>query len=136
YYLTRQEVIGRVGLFDPLYFLYYEEIDHCRAVRDAGWKIMYFPFTQVVHIGGESAQKVGALTNSGRQVSALQIESELLYFRKHFGLRGMLGAVVLSLLADILSCGKSLLRSFDIGRTRAAATHVKTIFSILSNTRF
>ena len=86
FYLIRRQVIEHVGLFDPIYFVYYEEVDHCRRVRDAGWRVVYFPFTQVVHIGGESAQSAGSLTDSGRQVSALQIESELLYFRKHFGL--------------------------------------------------
>jgi N-acetylglucosaminyl-diphospho-decaprenol L-rhamnosyltransferase len=35
YYLIRREVIERVGLFDPRYFLYYEEVDHCRRVSCA-----------------------------------------------------------------------------------------------------
>ena len=49
---------------------------------------MYCPDTTVVHIGGESAKSDAAnLTASGRQIPALQIESELLYFRKHHGLR-------------------------------------------------
>src|SRR5262249_21858662 len=70
YYLVRREVIDRVGLFDPRYFLYYEEVDHCRATRQAGWSVVYYPFTQVVHIGGESAATEGRLTRSGRQISA------------------------------------------------------------------
>ena len=61
YYLVRREVIERVGLFDPRYFLYYEEVDHCRAVRQAGWSVIYYPFTQVVHIAGESARVRGAV---------------------------------------------------------------------------
>ena len=48
--MVRREVIERVGLFDPRYFLYYEEVDHCRRVHQAGWSIIYYPFTQVVHI--------------------------------------------------------------------------------------
>ena len=62
YYLVRREVIEDVGLFDPRYFLYYEEVDHCRAVRQAGWSVIYYPHTQVVHIGGESAESEGPLT--------------------------------------------------------------------------
>src|SRR5262249_38792404 len=92
YYLVRREVIERVGLFDPRYFLYYEEVDHCRRVRQAGWSVMYCPFTQVVHIGGESAATEGPITQAGRQISVLQLESELLYFRKYYGVVGVLAA--------------------------------------------
>ena len=56
YYLVRREVIDEVGLFDPRYFLYSEEVDHCKAAKQAGWKIVFFPDTSVVHLGGESAK--------------------------------------------------------------------------------
>jgi GT2 family glycosyltransferase len=134
FYLIRREVIERVGLFDPIYFLYYEEVDHCRRIRDAGWSIVYFPFTQVVHLGGESAKSVGTLTDYG-QVSELQIESELLYFRKHFGFFGLARATLLSLLANALSCGKALLR-FNTKGMRRSALHIKKLFAILLKTRF
>ena len=103
YYLVRREVIERVGLFDPRYFLYYEEVDHCRAVRRAGWSVMYYPFTKVVHTGGESAESEGPLTTCGRQIFAQQIESELLYFRKHYGRIGLLFAFILASLVIPLS---------------------------------
>ena len=89
YYLIRREVIDQVGLFDPRYFLYYEEVDHCKRVKQAGWKVVYYPHTTVVHIGGESAKSVDQLNVDGRQIPTLQIESELLYFRKHHGLPGL-----------------------------------------------
>jgi N-acetylglucosaminyl-diphospho-decaprenol L-rhamnosyltransferase len=136
FYLTRREVVERIGLFDPIYFLYYEEVDHCRAVRDSGWNVVFFPFTQVIHVGGESAQTVGALTDSGRQVSALQLESELLYFRKHFGFLGLSRAVLLLLLADILSCGKGIFSNFNVSKICGAAMHVKLLLALLINTRF
>ena len=136
FYLIRREVIERVGLFDPIYFLYYEEVDHCRTVQNAGWKVIYFPFTQVVHIGGESAQTVDTLSKRGRQVSALQLESELLYFRKHFGFLGLSRAALLLLLADILSCGKGILSGPDLSKIRAAAMHMKLLLALLINTRF
>jgi N-acetylglucosaminyl-diphospho-decaprenol L-rhamnosyltransferase len=100
YYLIRREVIHQVGLFDPRFFLYYEEVDHCRRVKAAGWKVVYFPDTEVVHIGGESAKSAGKLTDGGRQLSALQVESELLYFRKHYGLPGIALHLLLVVLGD------------------------------------
>jgi N-acetylglucosaminyl-diphospho-decaprenol L-rhamnosyltransferase len=135
YYLARREVVEQLGLFDPIYFLYYEEVDHCRAVRKAGWKVVYFPFTQVVHLGGESAKKVSRLSDKSRQISALQLESEFLFFRKHFGLRGVLSAFALSLLADILFLGKGLL-GLEIEKIRGASTHSETLLVVLLKTRF
>ena len=130
YYLVRRDVIERVGLFDPRYFLYYEEVDHCRAVRQAGWSVTYYPFTPVVHLGGESAGTEGPLTRAGRQISTLQIESELLYFRKHHGMTGVLAAVFLAALSDALSVCKGLLR-LDSARAAAGARHMWTTLRLL-----
>lgn len=135
YYLMRRELLERVGLFDPRYFLYYEEVDHCRAVRQAGWKIMYYPSTQVIHLGGESAKTEGPLTESGRQIPSYQIESQLLYFRKHHGVIGLFTAVALMTLADLVKVFSGLVRHWD--RTRAAAPlrHALTMFKLLVHTR-
>jgi hypothetical protein len=106
YYLIRREVIERVGLFDGRYFLYCEEIDHCRRAKNAGWKVTYYGITEVLHIGGESAKSDGVLTH--RQIPALQIESELLYFRKYFGLWGVCASIALAVLGDVMSALKAL----------------------------
>ena len=108
YYLMRRELIERIGLFDPRYFLYFEEVDHCMAARAAGWSVVFFPFTEVVHIGGESAKTRGPITTSGRQISALQIESRLLFFRKHYGLKGVLEAILLCVVKVGMAAGKDL----------------------------
>jgi N-acetylglucosaminyl-diphospho-decaprenol L-rhamnosyltransferase len=134
FYLTRRDVIERVGLFDPRFFLYYEEVDHCRQVKGDGWDVVYYPFTQVVHIGGESAKSEGELTEVGRQVSAIQLESELLYFRKHHGRFGLAAAIFLSTCADIASICKGLIRS-NRARRAAASQHLTNVFHILIKTR-
>jgi GT2 family glycosyltransferase len=135
YYLVRREVIERVGLFDTRFFLYCEEVDHCRRVRQAGWSVMYYPFTQVVHIGGESAVADISLTQTDRQISALQIESELLYFRKHHGWTGLLAAVFLTTLAAAMRACNALVWRFDPAPAAAAGRHVGTMFALLVATR-
>lgn len=133
FYLVRREVIERVGLFDPRYFLYFEEVDHCRAVRSAGWNVVYYPYTQVVHIGGESAATAGPLSTVSRQLSPLQIESELLYFRKHHGLLGVLLAVFLVFVGDVMRACNSLLRHRDAMRALNAMGHSwKTLQSLVA----
>ncbi len=110
YYLIRKQVIDQVGLFDPRYFLYSEEVDHCFSVKKAGWQVMYYADTTVVHIGGESAKSDGKVTNGGKQLSVLQAESELLYFRKNHGLFTCLIHVFLVVMADFIQIFKSLLK--------------------------
>src|SRR5579871_5686289 len=110
FYLIRKEVIDQVGLFDPRFFLYCEEIDHCWRVRQAGWKVVYYGNTHVVHIGGESAKTTSAITKAGRQIARLQVESELLYVRKHFGLRGLSATIVLTGCGALLATVKDILR--------------------------
>lgn len=110
YYLIRKKVINQVGLFDPIYFLYSEEVDHCFAVKKAGWDVVYFADTSVVHIGGESAKSDGKVTNSGKQLSVLQAESELIYFRKNYGLFSSVLNILLVLLADFIQLIKDLIR--------------------------
>lgn len=126
YYLVRRAVLDQVGLFDPRFFLYYEEVDHCRRVKAAGWKVIYFPDTTVVHVGGESAKSVGKLSNSGRQLSELQVESELLYFRKHYGRFGLLKHLIFTALCGLYLTLKDMLKH---RRWFAWRQHLKTITS-------
>jgi GT2 family glycosyltransferase len=111
YYLVRREVVDRVGLFDPRYFLYMEEVDHCRAVRADGWTVRYLPDTRVIHLGGESAKSDGTLSQSGRQLSRLLVESELLYYRKHGGAAGAAGALAMATLGCAVLAAKAALRA-------------------------
>jgi len=110
YYLIRREVVETIGLFDSRYFLYYEEVDHCFATKKAGWEVHFFSDTSVVHIGGESAKSEGGLTSSGRQLEALQIESELLYFSKNHGHLTAISNVLLLSLADMIMAFKKIIK--------------------------
>jgi N-acetylglucosaminyl-diphospho-decaprenol L-rhamnosyltransferase len=112
FFLIRKSVIDQVGFFDPRYFLYSEEVDFCRTAKAAGWKVHYCADSVVVHVGGESAKSVGKLGH-GSQLSALQIESELLYYRKQYGLAGFIAALALGIASDAINGLKRL-----VGRAR------------------
>jgi N-acetylglucosaminyl-diphospho-decaprenol L-rhamnosyltransferase len=134
YYLMPRAVLNEVGLFDPRYFLYCEEVDHCKRVKQAGWTVRYCADTTVVHLGGESAKTVSEITESGRQISALQIESELLFFRKHHGRIGLASAIVLNALANAYLALKWIVKRRDIAGTQPYWRHTGTTWSLLRRT--
>jgi N-acetylglucosaminyl-diphospho-decaprenol L-rhamnosyltransferase len=136
YYLVRRSVIDQVGLFDPRYFLYYEEVDHCHAAKQAGWEVVFYPDTKVIHLGGESAKSVSEITPSGRQIEALQIESELLYFRKNIGIAGVWLHVLLDSLADAIIALKRLLKRRSPVNAGAYARHAALVWRLFRHTRF
>ena len=135
YYLIRREVIDQVGLFDPRYFLYYEEVDHCKRVKQAGWKVIYYPHATVMHIGGESAKSVAELNAASRQISTLQIESELLYFRKHHGLLGLAAHMLLVSFGDLILALKALLKGRGRPAIGACWQHARVTWALLRDTK-
>jgi N-acetylglucosaminyl-diphospho-decaprenol L-rhamnosyltransferase len=136
YYLVRREVINQVGLFDPRYFLYCEEVDHCRAAKKNGWEVIYFPDTTVIHLGGESAKTLGVLSQSGQQISALQLESELLYFRKHYTFLGVILHLLLVTLANFWSVLADVLKRRSVSGVKPATRNVTGIWKLFFTTKF
>jgi N-acetylglucosaminyl-diphospho-decaprenol L-rhamnosyltransferase len=79
---TRRDVLRAINGFDERFFMYYEDMDLCRRVRDAGYDIRYVPSIRLVHIGGVSAPR--------ERLIPVMARSRLLYARKHNGRRGEL----------------------------------------------
>lgn len=85
--IIRRDLIKQIGLFDPRFFLYYEEVDLCRRIKQAGFKILYWPNLHIAHIGGESSKTVEGVsfTSKGSQLTLWRMRSQLLYYRKWHG---------------------------------------------------
>ncbi|MBN1246318.1 MAG: glycosyltransferase family 2 protein [Anaerolineae bacterium] len=56
--MVRTEVVRQVGGLDEDYFMYSEELDWCRRIREAGWEIAYTPAAEIIHYGGRSSDQV------------------------------------------------------------------------------
>jgi GT2 family glycosyltransferase len=97
YGIIPRTLLDSIGFFDEAFFLYYEEVDLCRRIRAAGYRIRYWSDVHVVHLGGESSKTVKRLTfsSSGSQLTLWRMRSELLYYRKHHGWMGARGAKAL-----------------------------------------
>jgi N-acetylglucosaminyl-diphospho-decaprenol L-rhamnosyltransferase len=53
-FLVRRSAFEAVGGFDEAYFMYAEDADLCWRLARAGWKAMYVPTAEVLHVQGVS----------------------------------------------------------------------------------
>jgi N-acetylglucosaminyl-diphospho-decaprenol L-rhamnosyltransferase len=76
--LVRRAAAEQVGWFDGDFFVYSDETDFCRRLRDAGWRILFVPGARAVHhdqLGTDSAAMRRRIVEFHRNRD--------LYFRKH-----------------------------------------------------
>ncbi|NHN34289.1 glycosyltransferase family 2 protein [Paenibacillus agricola] len=55
--LVRKQVLDQVGMLDEEFFMYGEDIDWCYRIKQGGWQIHYYPYTQIVHHKGASSRR-------------------------------------------------------------------------------
>lgn len=105
--MVRRAVVEQVGPMDEEYFMYSEELDWCRRIKDAGWRVVYYPRAEIVHYEGKSSEQ--AVTE--RHINFQR--AKLRYFRKYHGwlVCSMLRAYLLLSYAVqlLLESGKGLL---------------------------
>jgi N-acetylglucosaminyl-diphospho-decaprenol L-rhamnosyltransferase len=73
--LVRREAFEKIGGFDERFFLYCEDTDLCRRLRDADYSVRFEAAAEVSHVGGASSG-----TGETRAIAA---QSRVLYARKH-----------------------------------------------------
>ena len=82
--VCRREVIEKVGGFDPQFFMYSEETDWQQRIRRAGWKVLFTPEAEAVHLGGASG------TREPETINRHFFTSFDRYQLKHHGRKGFL----------------------------------------------
>jgi N-acetylglucosaminyl-diphospho-decaprenol L-rhamnosyltransferase len=73
--LIRRDILESIGGWDEGFFMYGEDIDLCKRIRNAGFRIRFVPKATVEHRGGASAPRPGLLPTLAA--------SRLRYARKH-----------------------------------------------------
>lgn len=74
----RRDVLDRVGTFDESFFVWFEEVDYCRRVVDAGLSVHFLAEPSVTHVGGASFRQLLAVPEQLQFIRSL-----LRYFWKH-----------------------------------------------------
>ena len=76
--LVRREAAAEVGYFDPAFFVFSDEVDFCKRLRDGGWDVVYVPDARAV--GHESPPG----DDARRRIVELSRNRDR-YMRKHHG---------------------------------------------------
>ncbi|OQX51527.1 hypothetical protein B5M47_00245 [candidate division CPR3 bacterium 4484_211] len=100
--LIKREVFTKIGGFDPIYFLYYEDFDFCFRARMAGYKILLVPASLIYHQGSALIDPAYTATEK----VFLTAQNSLITFIKNYSLQSLIlyGPIFLGLrTADILN---------------------------------
>jgi N-acetylglucosaminyl-diphospho-decaprenol L-rhamnosyltransferase len=82
--LLRRQAFEEVGGFDERFFLYFEDVDLCRRLVRAGWRLHLEPSATAVHLKGGSQPGDGTTLVAGLGASELEYRrGQLRYYAKH-----------------------------------------------------
>jgi GT2 family glycosyltransferase len=77
--LVRRTAFEEVGGFDPSFFMFNEEVDLCYRLHRRGWRVVFFPGAEFVHMGGASTRL------DWSRMYREQLRSHIRFLEKHYG---------------------------------------------------
>jgi GT2 family glycosyltransferase len=93
--------------FDEDFFMYGEDLDLCKRVREAGFKVWYYPKTSCYHFKGQSSRKA-----SKQSLKAFH-DAMWIYYKKHYAKKyGVLFSGLVYVGVKLQHGYKSLLNAF------------------------
>ena len=80
---SRRDIIDKIGGFDRVYFAYGEDIEMAFQIKKLGYKIIYYPLWQVLHL-----KSVSGLKKTDKKIrkktSFHFYDSMKIFYRKHY----------------------------------------------------
>jgi GT2 family glycosyltransferase len=92
-------IVDRVGGWDAGFFMFNEDVDFCKRVRDAGMRVVYVPDAVVYHA-------IGVSKRAPARIVIERHKSMWRYYRKH--MRGNVAQDVVTAAGIVARCGVSL----------------------------
>ncbi len=77
-FLVPGSLFRSIGGFDRKFFMYFEDVDFCRRVREQNKKILFWPHFSIIHKCGQSLK-------DDKKRKSYYYFSQDYYFEKHFG---------------------------------------------------
>lgn len=78
FFMFPKKIIEIIALFDEKFYIWFEEVDFCKRVKDAGLKIYYVAEAEIIHYGGMSFKQKLSL-----EKQKIFNASLIYYFQKH-----------------------------------------------------
>ena len=133
--MVRTEATDRLGMLDEEYFVYGEETDWCYRFKRAGWRVVFYPDAEIIHLGGRSSRMT-----PGPMLLQLW-GSLLLFFRKRrtwleYGLACLFTSLFFSLRIPIWAARSTFWPRGRAEARRRCGPYLKgAIFSLLGGGR-
>jgi len=127
--MVRRDLMKACGGLDEGYFMYFEDIDLCRAIRQRGYRIRHMADADVTHLIGRSGERYR------EQLNLVWEFSRIRYVEKHFPLftRWIMKAwIATGALARLIS---TLVSSESIAHSTAFGASLSIISRILTGKR-
>ena len=94
--VLRRKTLQEVGLFDPAYIIFSEDLDLCYRIRKRGYKTIYVPDAIIYHRGQATLK---AMDPKGRHIEYMAHRSRIRCILIHFTLIRLLSAFVIDLVS-------------------------------------
>ena len=75
---VKKSIFERLGGFDEKFFMYFEDVDLCKRIKESGYKILVNPRASLTHLCGKS------LSGFSKR-KAYYYESQDYFYKKHYG---------------------------------------------------
>lgn len=109
--MVRRQAFENIGILDERFFMYAEETDWCMRFKKNGWKILFCPEGQIIHLGGESSKKI-------KSTMILQLKgSILLLIKKHYTRLSYASACIIMSIYFFIRAPYHLIRGTKISGT-------------------
>jgi GT2 family glycosyltransferase len=76
--MVRGDLLRDLAGFDPNFPMFFNDVDLCKRIKQAGYEIWYLPQYRIIHLGGVSVKQVKLKMTVSSHVSFFR------YFEKHF----------------------------------------------------
>lgn len=81
--LTKRDIVDKFGGFDEDYFAYGEDIEMAFQIKKLGYKIIYYPLWEVLHLKSVSGLKKKD-SNIRKKTNIYFYESMKIFYQKHY----------------------------------------------------